>query len=266
MGLVGLYNREGRGRKKLFNSSQQKIIRDWVKETPKNLVIVQEKIKKEWNILTSKDTIKRVVKCLGMKWKRMRIRVGGEPDPELYENKRQILQVLKKLSSEGFLDLRYLDESGFCLTPYVPYGWQDKSEILGLKTQKSKRLNVIGLLNRNNDLESYVFESKITSEIVIKFIDNYVKKMNKMTVIVIDNAPIHRSKAFQSKISEWQRKKLEIFWLPTYSPQLNLIETLWRFMKYEWIEQEAYFSWKNLVEYVDKVLKDFGTEYTINFA
>ena len=266
LGLVGLYNREGRGRKKLFDSLQQKIIKDWVKETPKKLGIVQEKIKKEWDIFASKDTIKRVVKCLGMKWKRIRKRVGGEPDPELYENKKQILQALKKLSDLGFLDLRYLDESGFCLTPYVPYGWQDKSEISGFKTNKSKRLNVIGLLNRNNDLESYIFETKITSDIVIKFLDNYVQKINKQTVVVIDNAPIHRSKAFEKKISEWQQKKLEIFWLPTYSPQLNLIETLWRFMKYEWIEKEAYFSWKNLVEYVEKVLKDFGTEYTINFA
>jgi len=81
------------------------------------------------------------------------------------------------LSDLGFLDLRYLDESGFCLTPYVPYSWQDKSEISEFKTKKSKRLNVIGLLNRNNDLESYIFETKITSDIVIKFLDNYVKKI-----------------------------------------------------------------------------------------
>ena len=266
LGLVGLYNREGRGRKKLFDPLQQEKIKAWVKENPKKLTIVQEKIQNEWDILASKDTIKRVVKCLGMKWKRIRNRVGGEPDPELYENKKQILQALKKLSDLGFLDLRYLDESGFCLTPYVPYGWQDKSEISGFKTKKSKRLNVIGLLNRNNDLESYIFETKITSDIVIKFLDNYVQKIDKLTVVVIDNAPIHRSKVFQKKIAEWQQKKLEILWLPTYSPQLNLIETLWRFMKYEWIEQEAYESWKNLVEYVEKVLKDFGTKYTINFA
>ena len=266
LGLVGLYNREGRGRKKLFDPLQQERIKAWVKETPKKLTIVQEKIQKEWDIVASKDTIKRVVKCLGMKWKRIRNLVAGEPDPELYENKKQIINALKKLSDLGFLDLRYLDESGFCLTPYVPYAWQDKSEISGFKTKKSKRLNVIGLLNRNNDLESYIFETKITSDIVIKFLDNYVQKIDKLTVVVIDNAPIHRSKAFQKKIAEWQQKKLEILWLPTYSPQLNLIETLWRFMKYEWIEQEAYESWKNLVEYVEKVLKDFGTKYTINFA
>ncbi len=86
-----------------------------------------------------------------MKWKRIRNLVGGKPDPEVYENKKRILEALKKLSDQGALDLRYLDESGFCLTPYVPYGWQDKSGASGFKSNKSKRLNVIGLLNRNND-------------------------------------------------------------------------------------------------------------------
>ncbi len=266
LGLVGLYNQEGRGRKKLFNEQQQKTIKGWVKETPKNLGIVQEKIKREWDIVASKDTIKRVIKYLEMKWKRIKKRVGGKPDKEVYERKKQLLKALRKLHDQGFLDLRYLDESGFCLIPYVPYCWQDKSGVECFETNKSKRLNVIGLLNKNNDLESYIFENQINSEIVIKFLDNYANKINKRTVVVIDNAPIHRSKAFQKKIAEWKKKKLEIFWLPTYSPQLNLIEILWRFMKYEWIKEEAYLSWSNLVEYVEKVLKYFGTEYTINFA
>ncbi len=48
-----------------------------------------------------------VVKCLKMKWKRIRKGVGGAPDPEVYENKKQILKALKKLFDQGFLDLRY---------------------------------------------------------------------------------------------------------------------------------------------------------------
>ena len=175
-----------------------------------------------------------------MRWKRIRKVVGGQPDPELYESKKQIISALKKLSDLGAIDLRYLDESGFCLTPYVPYGWQDKEVKEGWVSNQSRRINVLGLLNRKNELYSYVFESRINSDIVIKFLDNYVQKIEKTTVVVLDNAPIHRSKAFQKKISEWSEKKLKIFWLPTYSPQLNLIEILWRFMKYEWIEQEAY--------------------------
>jgi len=43
-----------------------------------------------------------------------------------------------------------------------------------------------------------------------------------------------------------------------YSPQLNLIEILWRFMKYEWIDRSAYESWQSLVDFVEKMLKEFG--------
>ena len=35
--------------------------------------------------------------------------------------------------------------------PYIPYGWQDKSGAEDFKASKSKRLNVLGLLNRNNE-------------------------------------------------------------------------------------------------------------------
>ena len=34
-------------------------------------------------------------------------------------------------------------------------------------------------------------------------------------------------------------------------------------MKYEWIEIDAYFSWQNLVNYVEKIIQEFGQEYTI---
>ena len=67
-------------------------------------------------------------------------------------------------------------------------------------------------------------------------------------------------------MGEWETKNLKIFRLPSYSPELNLIEILWRFIKYEWIELQAYKSWNNLVEYIENVIKNFGIEYKINFA
>ena len=264
--LVGLYNRKGRGRKKIFNKQQEQQIKQWVKQSPRNLKKVINKIKEEWGIETSKDTVKRILKCLGMKWKRLRKVVGSQPEPVSYERKRKILKALQNLSDKGGVDLRYLDETGFCLIPYVPYSWQEIVEKQGIPSKQSKRLNVLGLLNKENELYSYIFETRITSQIVIKFLDSYVKTMKQLTVVVLDNAPIHRSKAFQKKISEWRKKKMEIFWLPTYSPQLNIIEILWRFIKYEWLETKAYNCWKTLTSYVEHILRYFGDRYVINFA
>lgn len=61
-GMLGLYNKPGRGRKKTFNSAQSAQIRDWVKLQPKQLKQVAQKIKKEWSINISTETIKRIIK------------------------------------------------------------------------------------------------------------------------------------------------------------------------------------------------------------
>jgi transposase len=68
------------------------------------------------------------------------------------------------------------------------------------------------------------------------------------------------------KLEEWSQKNLRIFWLPTYSPKQNLIEILWKFIKYKWIEIDAYSGWTSLLNYLKKVLNNFGKEYVINFV
>jgi transposase len=42
---------------------------------------------------------------------------------------------------------------------------------------------------------------------------------------------MHRSEAFQEALPTWEKAGLWVFYLPEYSPQLNLIEILWRFMR-----------------------------------
>lgn len=64
-GMLGLYNKPGRGRKETFNSAQSAQIRDWVKLPPKQLKQVVQKIKKEWSVNISTETIKRIIKKKG---------------------------------------------------------------------------------------------------------------------------------------------------------------------------------------------------------
>ena len=61
-GMLWLYNKPGRGRKKTFNSAQSAQMRDWLKLQPKQLKQVAQKIKKEWCINISTETIKRIIK------------------------------------------------------------------------------------------------------------------------------------------------------------------------------------------------------------
>lgn len=63
-----------------------------------------------------------------MSWHRIKRGVAGQPEPEEYKRKKQELEELKKQEDRGEIDLRYVDETGFCLSSYVPYAWQEKGE------------------------------------------------------------------------------------------------------------------------------------------
>ena len=216
-GLRGLYDYKGRGRKKLFDEEQQEQIKEWTKENPKQLNVVQNKAEKEWGIKASKDTIKRVLKSSNFTWHRIRKVLGGKPDETEYQEKSELLEELKERDKKGEINLTYLDEVGFSLVPCVPYCWQEIGEPVTIKSERSKRLNVLGFFNRKNELESYIFEGAITSNVVVACIDDFCKNIEKETVLVMDRASIHECSLVREQEEKWKQKGLSIFWLPTYS-------------------------------------------------
>ena len=93
--------------------------------------------------------------------------VGEQPQKQEYAQKLAQLETLKRLEDEGELDLYYLDETGFCLIPCIPYGWQPIGQTVGIESQRSRRLNVLALMTCSNQLETYISQQSITSEVVI---------------------------------------------------------------------------------------------------
>lgn len=176
---------------------------------------------------------------------------------------------LVTLADHQLINLYFADEAGFSLTPYLPYGWQKVGKQTGIPTQKKQVANVLGLLNPlNKHLVSYMAEDKevIDSTFMIKCFDQLAEKLKKETVIVLDNAPWHRSKVFMAKLQQWQEKDLYIFHLPAYSPHLNLIETLWRKIKYEWLRPKDYNSKTALKKRLKEILTAFGQQFEISFS
>lgn len=129
-----------------------------------------------------------------------------------------------------------------------------------------KRINVLGFLNTNtNHLVSKTTTTKVDAKVVIDFFNDFVNQITKTTVVILDNASIHTSKLFKAEIDKWKKLGLQLLFLPAYSPELNKIEILWKQMKYHHHKLEAYLSFDNLHQHVNKLLDGFGTNYDINF-
>ncbi len=117
----------------------------------------------------------------------------------------------------------------------------------------------------DSEIQYHITEGSIKTIELVKYLDNFCKIITKRTVIVLDNALIHRSKLFKSKISHWQNQDLYIFFLPPYSPELNKVEILWRFIKYKWLPLDAFLNFQNLKERLNLVWNDIGSKWCINF-
>jgi transposase len=175
--------------------------------------------------------------------------------------------MLWQLYESKQIDLVFADEAGFQLVPCIPYGWQPIGQRIGILPRKGKTLSIFGLLHADNRLVCYPTEQMTNADFIIQCIDDFVTKIEKPTVIILDNAPIHRAHKMLVKRKEWENKDLFIFFLPRYSPHLNRIETLWRKTKYEWLKPRNYKTWGTLTSSIKNILASFGSDlYNIKFS
>lgn len=112
------------------------------------------------------------------------------------------------------------------------YAWIPKGEEKEIKSNTGRtRVNINGVLNPNDPTDVIVGDYKtINAQTTIEFFETIERKNStkKKIIIYADNAKYYKNKDVEKYL---KTSKIELIFLPTYSPNLNLIERLWKFMK-----------------------------------
>lgn len=152
------------------------------------------------------------------------------------------------------------------MEPCVPYGWQFPGEEVFMPSCKGPGLNCFALLNRANGCWFDTTTKRLNSAFVVEQLERFSFFLERMTVVVLDNAPVHTSKPIQERRVFWEERGLFLFYLPPYSPHLNLAETLWRKLKYEWLQPPDYAITEGLFYQVRQALAAVGSLLYIQFS
>jgi transposase len=268
-GIDGLYYIPGRGVKPTFSSTEKDLIVEYVEDEPRSLRKVAQIVEEVTGKRAGLETFRRILKSRGKSWKRQRKTPKGKPEKEAYEKGKADVEQLRKLANDGEFTLYYFDAAGFSLVPEVPYAWQDRGRkgTIGIPTSRSKRINVLGFLNPiANELRATKFFGSVNSDVIIDVMEAFCDDLQEPAVVFLDNAPVHTSEAVAAHIDEWERRGLTLYFIPPYSPEFNLIEILWRKIKYEWIPNWAYANMASLDEALREILGSFGGKYRIQFS
>ena len=134
------------------------------------------------------------------------------------------------------IDLKYLDESGFCLwsEPSYTYDFQGEQKRQEQTKRRGRRLSIIGLLQPLISFAYGLVVGGVKRKSYIQMIEleaQAAQQAGRIRVIVQDNGPIHRCAEVKQLWSQWEKLGLYIFFLPKYCSEMNPIELEWQHLK-----------------------------------
>jgi hypothetical protein len=142
---------------------------------------------------------------------------------------------------EGMIELKYLDEAGFCLESPVSYSYSKVNSQKCLEQHLKKygsRISILGLWQPGQSFEYALAQKGFKGESYLKVMDWVAEKAavtlaqtGRITVVVQDNCSFHKSQLVRQQWQRWQEQGLYLFFLPPYCSDMNLIESQWLQLK-----------------------------------
>lgn len=151
--------------------------------------------------------------------------------------------------------------------------WIKKGEDKQIKTNTGrKRLNINGVLNLEDLQVTAHFSETINAQTTMELFDKIqlVYKDKTTIYLIIDNARYYKNKEVKAYL-EKLGCRIKLIFLPAYSPNLNFIERLWKFMKkyiigikyrekFQQFEYDIHQFFDNVSRYEKELRQFIGTE------
>ena len=166
------------------------------------------------------------------------------------------------LAHNADYELWYQDESEFHLHPHLTRAWMLRGKQKRVPSPgKNRKQTVFGAFCYGAGLFYHHIQPRKTAWGVRALLQQLVRRARRTgrrIVLVMDQGNPHHSKALHRQLEDVKRH-IEVFWLPYYSPELNLIERLWKHLKCSRMANVLFSSFKQFTEHLSEALDDFAS-------
>lgn len=195
-----------------------------------------EVLRKEFNYKSSLEAVRQLLHRLGFKRRKRGTFPGKIDDFDKWNAKQEVfvkkLYKLLKKAKKGVIDLVFSDAAHFVYGKFNNFSWSKKAQYAPSGHGRF-RINVYGAYNPVcNGVYSMYNEGYINADLIVEYLnwlrEEVYQDKTRSLHIVLDNARYQHC-AYVKETAKQLNVELEF--LPGYSPNLNLIERLWKYMK-----------------------------------
>ena len=237
-GIKGVLKHNWKSNNKKMTEEQDKELSGYLDEnTMRTAAEVCDYVLKTYGIEYKEEWMVKKLHKLGFSYKKPK-RCPAKPPTEEEQKKKieEMQEIMNNLKENE--DFFYIDGSGFQHNTKIDYGWIKKGKKKLIKTNTGrKRLNVNGAYNPlTNETICIETEENVSQQANIELVDKVIEKCPNKTVIhfYLDNAKYNFGKDYKEYINKIENEKgvkIILHNLLSYSPNLNLIERLWKYAK-----------------------------------
>jgi len=131
-------------------------------------------------------------------------------------------------AKNGLIELFFMDAAHFVMGGFPARVWWF-TRVFVKTSSGRKRFNVLGALNFvTHKIETICNDTYITSTQIVEMLGNLAKTYSKPIFVVLDNASYQSCELVRETAD---KLGITLIYLTTYSPNLNLIERVWKFVK-----------------------------------
>jgi len=191
---------------------------------------VKEVVYREFGLDLPLRTISHYLKRWGFTVQKPTVRAYEQNPKAVSEWLTAAYPSIKRRAREEGGEIHWGDETGVEASDYARSGFAPKGQtpvLVAAGNSKKTRVNMISSITNQGQVRFMLYEDKMTSEVFLKFLSRLVKDADKKVFLIVDNLRVHHSRNVREwLLKEENRSRLEMFFLPSYSPELNPDERL----------------------------------------
>ena len=226
-----------------------------------NTTRIRQVLKKQLQVKVSKSALQRTLTKIRYAFRKPEKRYDQAKPAEQKAWKTDTIPKIKHLIGEKRAILYFLDEANLNLGPTLGKTWAPKGKPLIAKVSgKRGSVAAMSAISPNGRLLFNLFEGakRFRSDDVIHFLDQLLcHHPRRHIAVVLDRAPCHTAKKVQTFIAK--QKRLHVYYLPAYSPELNPDEQVWSYLKNQELKSHQAKTTKELKKLAMKKLKKMAS-------
>jgi len=193
--------------------------------------IVAECIYKKFGIKLSRWSVARLLRQLGLSPQRP-IRRAYQQDPKAVEEWMTVTYPkIKKAAKKAKAEIHFCDESSIRSDYHSGTTWGTVGKTPVVKTTGSRfSINMIATTTARGKMRFMTFSGTMKAPTFIDFLKRLKRSVDKPVFLIVDNHSVHRSRAVKNYLDTIDGR-IKLFFLPSYSPQLNPVEQAWNHVK-----------------------------------